>query len=378
MDISTGRLRATDQGVLRRLDPVLVLAAVGLAVYGLFMVYSASWRGLELAAEDPGFYMKKQAGIMMLGVIAMMGVATFNFRLVKVYAGVAFAAVIVLLFVVLTPLGSEHAGAQRWISLPGFQLQPSEFAKLALVAVLAAYLSEIKGEMDLRQVGRATAMAAGPMALVMVQPDLGTSMVFAATLIGMLVVAGTRPKHLGVVLLGAIVATFLALSLGIIRDYQLARLASFFGSDADPLAAGYNKEQSLIAIGAGGIGGVGYLKGPQTTLDFVPQQHTDFIFTAVGEELGFLGAMVLLMLFGLVLWRGFRIALSSKDPFGTLVATGIVSMLAFQVFVNIGMTIGIMPVTGIPLPLVSYGGSALITNFMAIGLLLSVQMRRFQ
>ncbi|HEX9822907.1 MAG TPA: rod shape-determining protein RodA, partial [Actinomycetota bacterium] len=196
--------------------------------------------------------------------------------------------------------------------------------------------------------------------------------------IGMLVVSGARARHIGILALVAIVATLGAFRVGIVRDYQVARLTAFIDPEADPLRAGYNKAQAEIAIGAGGITGRGYLDGTQTNLDFVPEQHTDFIFTVVGEELGFVGAIVLLMLYGLVLWRGFRIAMMSKDLFGTLLALGIVTILAFQVFVNIGMTLGIMPITGIPLPFLSYGGSSMITSFLAVGLLLNIHMRRFQ
>jgi rod shape determining protein RodA len=303
--------------------------------------------------------------------------ASFDYRLVKVYATVAFVGVMLLLFLVLTPLGSKAAGAQRWITLFGFQFQPAEFAKLGLVAMLAAYLSEFR-RLSLDHVGRATAIAAAPLLLVFFQPDVGTSMAFAAILIGLLVVAGAKGKHLGFLTLVALFAVFAAFRVGVVQQYQIDRLTTFLDPAADPLQAGYNVQQSTIAIGAGGIRGKGYLQGTQTSLDFVPHQQTDFIFTVVGEEFGFVGALFLLLLYGVLLWRGLRIAMMSRDAFGTLLAAGIVTMLAFQVFVNIGMTLGIMPMTGIPLPLVSYGGSALIANFMGIGLLMNVHMRRFK
>ena len=171
---------------------------------------------------------------------------------------------------------------------------------------------------------------------------------------------------------------FLGLQTHLVKDYQIARLLRFLDDEADPLRAGYNKDQSEIAIGNGGVTGQGYLNGSQTNLDFVPAQHTDFIFTVVGEEFGFVGGLALLFLIGFLLWRGLRIAMLSKDPFGMHLATGIVTMFAFMTFVNVGMTMGIMPVTGIPLPFMSYGGTALVTNFFAIGLLLNVAMRRFK
>jgi rod shape determining protein RodA len=282
-----------------------------------------------------------------------------------------------LLVLVRTPLGTTIRGSQRWFQLFGFQLAPSEIAKLALVAMLAAFLSELRSsDLSLRDLYRATAIAAIPGLLVFLQPDLGTSIVMVAILVGILVVAGARPRHLGVLALTAVVLFFGTLQLGLVKDYQIARLTAFFDPQNDPQRSDYNRNQAEIAIGSGGLFGRGYLKGTQTNLDFVPEQHTDFIFTVVGEEFGFVGAIFVLMLFALLIWRAVRIALLAKDPFGTYLAAGIASMLAIQVFVNVGMTLGIMPITGIPLPFVSYGGSSFLTNCAAVGLLLNVHMRR--
>jgi len=363
---------------IRHLDPVLIAVSIGLTVYGLLMVYSASHQALQTLGEEAGFYLTKQLAFMMLGLIVLVLAAVFDYRLVKVYAPIVFGAVAFLLFLVLTPLGSETAGAQRWITLFGFQFQPSEVAKVALVAMLAAYLSEIRGPMRLEHVWRAAGFALIPMVLVVLQPDIGTSMVFAVVLLAMLVVAGAKAKYIGVLALAAAVALFAAFRLGVVQEYQIARLTGFLDPANDPLRAGYNRAQAEIAIGAGGIRGTGYLSGSQTNLDFVPEQHTDFIFTVVGEEFGFLGAILLLSMYGVLLWRGFRVAMLSRDTFGSLMALGIVTMLAFQIFVNVGMTIGIMPITGIPLPFLSYGGTALITNFLGVGLLLNIHMRRFK
>jgi len=363
---------------IRHLDPVLIAVSIGLTIYGLLMVYSASHQALQTLEQDAGFFMKKQLAFMMLGLIVLVLAAVFDYRLAKVYAPIVFGAVAFLLFLVLTPLGSETAGAQRWITLFGFQFQPSEVAKVALVGMLAAYLSEIRGPMRLEHVWRAAGFALIPMVLVVLQPDIGTSMVFAVVLLAMLVVAGAKAKYIGVLALAAAVALFAAFRLGVVQEYQIARLTGFLDPANDPLRAGYNRAQAEIAIGAGGIRGTGYLSGSQTNLDFVPEQHTDFIFTVVGEEFGFLGAILLLTLYGVLLWRGFRVAMLSRDTFGSLLALGIVTMLAFQIFVNVGMTIGIMPITGIPLPFLSYGGTALITNFLGVGLLLNVHMRRFK
>jgi rod shape determining protein RodA len=379
MDTTAGSGSWSERSALRHLDPGLLAAAILLAVYGLMLIYSATHQSLRaLGDTDPGAFMKKQFAFLLLGLIAMVIVATFDYRLWKVYAPIAYGALLVLLLLVMTPLGNRTLGAQRWITLLGFQFQPSELAKLTVVAMLAAYLSEIQRTLTLENVWRASALAAAPMLLVFFQPDMGTSMAFAAILLGLLVVAGAKTKHLGVLALAALFAVFFAFRVGIVQDYQIARLTAFIDPTADPERAGYNITQSTIAIGSGGLTGRGYLKGTQTNLDFVPQQHTDFVFTVVGEEFGFRGALVLLSLYALLLWRGIRIAMLSKDAFGTLLAAGIVSMMAFQIFVNIGMTMGIMPVTGIPLPLISYGGTALVTNLMAIGLLMNVHMRRFK
>jgi rod shape determining protein RodA len=376
MDVTMGRW-VNREGALRNLDPTLIAVALGLALFGLFMVYSATQQGLRTLGEDPGFYLKKQIAFLMLGFILMAVVATFDYRLVKVYAGIAFGFLVFALLLVLTPIGDETAGAQRWIALFGFQFQPAEIAKLTLVAALAAYLSELR-EVRLEHVWRAGGIAAAPMFLIFLQPDVGTMMVFAAVLIAALVVGGARARHILILVGVAVFGAIIAFNLGIVKDYQVARLRSFLDPAADPLRAGYNLQQAEIAIGSGGLFGRGYLNGSQTNLDFVPEQHTDFVFTVVGEELGFLGAILLLAMFAVLLWRGFRIALLSRDAFGTLLATGVVTMLAFQVVVNVGMTMGIMPVTGIPLPLVSYGGTAMLTNWAAVGLLLNIHMRRFK
>jgi rod shape determining protein RodA len=376
MELTMGRW-ASREGPLRHLDPALIAVALGLALFGLFMVFSATQQSLRTLGEDPGFYLKKQIAFLMLGVVVMAIVATFDYRLVKVYSGIVFGVLLFALLLVLTPIGDETAGAQRWISLFGFQFQPAEIAKLTVVAMLAAYLSEVR-EVRLEHVWRAAGIAAAPIALIFLQPDVGTMMVFAAVLIASLVVAGARLRHIVILLGVAVFGAIIAFHLGIVKEYQIARLRSFLDPAADPLVAGYNLQQAEIAIGSGGLFGRGYLNGTQTNLDFVPEQHTDFVFTVVGEELGFVGAILLLALFAVLLWRGFRIALLSRDTFGTLLATGIVTMLAFQVVVNVGMTMGIMPVTGIPLPLVSYGGTSMLTNWAAVGLLLNVHMRRFK
>jgi rod shape determining protein RodA len=225
---------------------------------------------------------------------------------------------------------------------------------------------------------RLIAVAMVPIVLVFLQPDLGTAITLAAICVGMLVVAGARPLHLGVLAVTAVVLILLAFQVGAIREYQVDRLTTLFDPENSSETARYNLEQSLIAVGSGGMFGRGYLGGSQTSLDYVPEQHTDFIFTVVGEEFGFLGATFVLGLYALLLWRAIRIAFLSKDPFGTYLAAGVASMFAIQMFVNVGMVIGIMPITGIALPFLSYGGSSMLAMFLAAGMLETVHMRRFK
>ncbi len=379
MDLVSRRAFSAERRPIRHLDPVLLAAAFVLSIVGILMVYSATHQSLVVQHLDPALYVKKQATFLVLGFVVVMLVATFDYRFAKVYAGLIYVGMLFLLLAVRTPLGTTVQGSQRWFQLFGFQVTPSEYMKVALILMLAAFLSELRGqERTLEDVFRATAIAALPMALVFIQPDIGTTMVLAAVLVGVLVVAGARMRHLGILALAAIVLIFGAFQLHIVKDYQIQRLISFADPTADLSSSGYNRAQAEIAIGAGGLTGRGYLKGTQTNLDFVPEQHTDFIFTVVGEEFGFVGSMALLLLFGVMLWRAFRIAMLSRDPFGTYVAAGVASMFAIQVFVNVGMTLGIMPITGIPLPFVSYGGSSLLANCVCVGMLLNVHMRRFK
>jgi len=377
MDATAGRLASGERRVIRHVDPVLLIAAVLLAIVGLFAIYSATHQSLSAVGLDPGRFVKRQITFLAVAAILLLLVASVDYRMFKVYAGIAYTSSLVLLVLVRTPLGTSVKGSQRWFELFGFQLAPSEIAKLAVIGMLAAFLSEIRGDLTLRDVFRASGLAAIPAALVFLQPDLGTSIVFVAILVGILVVAGARARHLGVLALTAIALIFAGFQFGLVKEYQLERLRAFLDSANVDDAARYNREQAEIAIGSGGLVGLGYLQGTQTNLDFVPEQHTDFIFTVVGEEFGFLGAAALLSLYGVVLWRAFRIAMVSKDPFGTYLAAGIASMFALQMFVNVGMNIGIMPITGIPLPFVSYGGSSLLLNAAAIGVLESIHMRRF-
>ena len=365
---------------LRRVDWVLLAATAALIVLGTLLVYSATRQKMIDAGVDPQSYLKKH--LLNIGIGLALGVMTslFDYRALRAYAPIVYLGSLVGLVLVLSPLGSNVNGAQAWIQLPaGFSIQPSELAKVALVVSLAMLLAERKdaerepGNVD---IVLALVVAAVPMALIMLQPDLGTTAVMAAIVLGVLAVAGVSTRWMvGLVAAGALAATVAVLS-GFLSTYQVDRLAAFANPQLDPQGFGYNVNQSLITVGSGGLTGQGLFHGTQTNGLFVPEQQTDFVFTVAGEELGFVGSALIVVLVGLVLWRGLRIAARADDMFGRLVAVGIVCWFTFQAFENIGMTLGIMPVTGVPLPLISYGGSSMFANLMAIGLLENVHLRR--
>jgi rod shape determining protein RodA len=381
MDMVAGRVWADERRPTRHIDWVLLLLAAALFVAGLFLLYSATASTLRGDGLDPYTRVKKQAITAVIGLGIVVVIASFDYRFFKVYAGFIYLGTIAALLLVRVPgLGATDATgtAQRWFEIAGFQLSPAEVAKLAVIVMLGAILSEIRTpEPTISDVVRILVIAAIPLVLVFLGPDIGTSLTITAIAVGMLVVAGTKLKHLLILTVAGLVMIFLAFQLGVIKDFQRDRLIAFLDRANVSEDARYNLEQSEIAVGAGGLTGVGYGNGTQTNLDYVPEQHTDFIFTVAGEEFGFVGAMFVLLLYALILWRAIRIAALSKDPFGTLVAGGIASMFAIQMFVNIGMVIGIMPITGIPLPFLSYGGSSLLVSFAAIGMLESIHMRRF-
>jgi rod shape determining protein RodA len=383
MDLVAGRVWADERRPIRHLDLVLLLIVAALIVIGLFLLYSATNQTLRQDELDPFSRVTKQAFTAVVGVVLILLIATFDYRFFKVYAGFIFTACLVLLALLHVPgLEASSVGTTNYIDIPGvslLQISPAEFSKFGLIVMLAAMLSEIRPAVpELRDVVRVCTVAIVTMAAVFINVEIGTTLVLVAITVGILVVAGTRARHLAALGVVAAVMILLAFQLGAIRDYQVDRLTAFFDRANSPEDARYNLDQSLIAVGSGGLLGKGYLSGTQTNLDYVPEQHTDFIFTVAGEEFGFVGAASLLALFGLLLWRAIRIAYLSKDPFGTYVAAGVTSMFAIQIFVNVGMVVGIMPITGIPLPFLSYGGSAMIVNCIAVGMLLNVHMRRFK
>jgi rod shape determining protein RodA len=383
MDVVAGRTWADERRPIRHLDPTLLIVTAALVVIGMFAIYSATSQTLRADGFDPFSRVNKQAVTAVLGLVILLVMVTFDYRFLKVYAGFIYGATLVGLVLLRIPgVASSESGTSNFINIPGvslLQISPSEFAKIGLIVILAAMLSELRSPVPtLPDLVRVIGVAGVTMLLVFINVEIGTTIALVAITVGILVVAGTRTRHLVALAVGATVLIVLAFQLNVIKEYQVERLLTVFDSGSVSEDARYNLEQSVIAVGSGGMFGRGYLQGSQTNLDYVPEQHTDFIFTVIGEEFGFIGSAAVLALFALLLWRAIRIASLSKDAFGTYLATGVASMFAIQIFVNIGMVIGIMPITGIPLPFLSYGGTAMMVNFVAIGILLNVHMRRFK
>ena len=355
----------------RKMDKVLLFAALGLGVFGVLMIFSAT------RADNPStYYLKKQMMFLVLALLVMFLGAAFDYRRIMPYSKIIYAVTMLLLFVVL--FFPAIGGAHRWINLGFFPVQPSEIAKVAVILVLATFIADRHMEIgSSKEFLQAVAVGTGVMFFIFLEPDLGVTLSVFVIMVGMLLIGGARLKQMGVLLGGTAVVMAAAIGLKLLKAYQITRLLVFINPDMDPLHTGYNLMQSKIAIGSGQLIGKGLFNGTQTNLKFIPEHHTDFIFSVVGEELGFIGGVILLTLFGLLLWRALRIAVTARDSFGTMIAGGIVVMFFFQILVNIGMTMGIMPITGVPLPFMSYGGSSLIVNFFSVGLLLNIGMRRF-
>ncbi|MHB8928143.1 MAG: rod shape-determining protein RodA [Bacillota bacterium] len=370
----------------RNLDYPLLAAVISLMVFGIVIIGSATRSGD--ASVDPLRYVKRQIIFVALGLATIFVVLLFDYGFFSRLANVLYAANLLGLLVVLG-IGRTVMGGQRWIDLGLFRLQPSEIGKVLMIVTLASFLKRREGRLSRPpDLVPAFIYVAVPMVLILRQPDLGTSLVFAAILFGMLYMAGARGRHLAVIAgTGLTVITTIlvlhfqyAIDLPLVRqffkEYMMKRLAVFIDPQIDPLNAGYHIIQSKIAVGSGGFLGKGLFAGTQNQLNFLPEQHTDFIFAVVGEELGFVGAIALLGLYFFIIFRGLQIMANAKDTHGVLLAAGVLTMLTFHVLVNVGMVAGIMPVTGIPLPFMSYGGSSLMANSAAIGVLLNVGMRR--
>jgi rod shape determining protein RodA len=360
-------------------DWILVLASLALVALGSLLVWSATAPRDALTGGDPTAYLKKQLVNVAIGLVLLVLVMATDHRWVRIVAPLVYLASVVGLVLVLV-MGSTVNGSRSWLMLGSMSIQPSEFAKLAVVIGMALLVAERSEGSWRRQVGGGDvvgmlAIAGVPAALILLQPDLGTMLVLTATVFGVLATSGAPRRWLGGLGLAGVAAAAVAVSAGVLKDYQVDRFMAFTNPALDPRGAGYNVEQARIAVGNGGIFGQGLFHGSQTRAGFVPEQHTDFIFTVAGEELGLLGAGLLIGLLAVVIWRALVIATRAQDMFGRVAAAGIACWFGFQAFQNIGMCLGIMPVTGVPLPFVSYGGSSMFAGMLAVGLLQNIHLR---
>jgi rod shape determining protein RodA len=362
---------------VRRLDWVLIASVGGLVAYGLWAIAGITRYDVP---GDEDYYLTRQIIFVVIGMVALLGALLLDPELYRgrwrvIFGGTTFVIAIVF-------LAGPIRGSKRWLDLGFFRFQPSEFGKVLFVLALAGFLAERARRLNETQTTlTAIGLASIPIFLVFIQPDFGTALVYCAALAAVLFVAGTPWLHLGGLAMGAVLLAVLVLGLlpaaglPILKDYQTARLTGFLHPDLDPGGTTYNITQSKNAIGSGQFDGRGVENATQTTLNFLPEHHTDFVFASLAEQRGFIGASLLLILYLLIVWRGLRIVAVARDPFSAIVAGGLVVMLLFQVLVNIGMTMGIAPITGIPLPFVSVGGSSMVANMLAIGLLLGIQVR---
>ncbi len=361
------------------LDWILMLAVLALIVLGSLLVWSATSARDDLTLGDPTAYLKKQFVNVAIGLVLLVIVMATDHRVVRIVAPLVYFASIIGLLLVLI-MGSTINGSRSWLQLGGMSIQPSEFAKLAVVIGMALLVAERAEGRWRSRIGSAEVLgmlgiAAVPAVLIMGQPDLGTMLVLSATVFGVLAASGAPRRWLLLLAGGGVTAAALAVAAGLLKEYQVLRFLAFTNPDLDPRGAGYNVEQARIAVGNGGLFGQGLFDGSQTRSGFVPEQHTDFIFTVAGEELGLVGAGILIALLGVVIWRALAIARHTDDVFGRVAAAGIACWFGFQAFQNIGMCLGIMPVTGVPLPFVSYGGSSMFAGMLAIGLLQNIHLR---
>jgi rod shape determining protein RodA len=384
-----------DLRLLRRLDWSLLGAVLGLCLCGLVMIYSAT-RGPEATGlPPPSEFVQKQLLWLCVGLVAFGVAVLFDYERIARWHVPFYGAVMLLLAAVLE-VGRGPTGATSWIAVGQFRLQPSEIAKIAVIISLAAFISRRREAIGRWEVVlKSLVIAAVPVAFVLLQPDFGTALVIVAIWFGALYLAGAKVRHLGAVfacgmaLFGLMwnldrlplervrpAALGKVLAKARLQEYQKRRLTIFLDPQADPLGAGYHVIQSKVAIGSGEVLGRGLFGGTQSRLRFIPERHTDFIFSVVGEELGLVGALGVLLLYFFLFWRGLRIALRARDSLGCLLAAGAISMLIFHTVVNTGMSVNVMPITGLPLPFVSYGGSNMLASFLAFGLLQNVHMRR--
>jgi rod shape determining protein RodA len=369
--------RARRSSIVSGFDPVLTGAVVALLIIGTLLVYAATRDWYAANGLDPQYYLKRHVINIVIGLALAWGTTIIDYRLLRAYTPYIWGLGVFGLLLVLIPgIGSEVNGAKAWIRLPaGFQIQPAEIAKISIIIGIAMLLSERTHNNDEpthQDVLKALGVAAIPILLILAQPDMGTVLIISASVVTMLAVSGASTRWVIGLILLALLGGFVAVKAGVISDYQVKRLQSFVDPNADSQGAGYQLRQARITVGSGGLIGTGLFNGPQTNGRFVPEQQTDFIFTVAGEELGFLGSGLIVFLLFLILMRAFAIARRSTDPYGTLVCTGVIAWFAFQIFENIGMTLGLMPMTGVPLPFMSYGGSSMFANLIGFGLLQNV------
>ena len=361
-------------------DPILTAAVGALLVIGTLLVYAATRDWYSANGLDPEYYLKRHVINIVIGIVLAWGTTIIDYRLLRAYTPFIWGLGVLGLILVLIPgIGSEINGARAWIGLPfGFQIQPAELAKISIIIGMAMILSERghdSNEPTSKDVLQALAIAAIPVLLIIVQPDMGTVLIISAAVVTIIAVSGAPARWVAGLLLLAVLGGFVAVKAGVVSEYQVNRLQSFVDPNADTQGAGYQLRQARITVGSGGLLGTGLFNGPQTSGRFVPEQQTDFIFTVAGEELGFLGSGFILILYLILLIRAFSIARRTSDPFGRLVCTGVIAWFAFQIFENIGMTLGLMPMTGVPLPFISYGGSSMFATLIGFGLLQNVHAR---
>lgn len=372
--------RRSRSSIFHGFDPVLTAAVALLLIMGTLLVYAATRDWYARNGLDPQYYLKRHVINIAIGVLLAYGTTVIDYRLLRAYTPIFWGLGVLGLVIVLIPgLGSMVNGARAWIALPGgFQIQPAELAKIAIIIGMSMLLSERSHNSDepsSQDVIQALVIAGLPVLLIIIQPDMGTVFIISASVVTIIAVSGAPSRWVVGLLIVAVLGAVVATKAGVISEYQINRLQTFVDPTADTQGAGYQLRQARITVGSGGLLGTGLFNGPQTNGRFVPEQQTDFIFTVAGEEIGFLGSGLILFLYLLVLMRAFSIARRTSDPFGRLMTTGVIAWFAFQIFENIGMTLGLMPMTGVPLPFISYGGSSMFATLIGFGLLQNVHAR---
>ena len=372
--------RRSRGSVVAGFDPILTAAVAALLIIGTLLVYAATRDWYASNNLDPEYYLKRHVLNILIGVLLVWGTTIIDYRLLRAYTPIVWGLGVLGLIIVLIPgLGAEVNGAKAWIALPGgFQIQPAELVKISIIVGMSMILSERSHDSDVpttRDVLQALVVAGLPVLLILFQPDMGTVFIISASVVTIIAISGAPSRWVVALLLIAVLGAFGATKAGVINSYQVKRLQSFVNPTADTQGSGYQLRQARITVGSGGLLGTGLFNGPQTNGRFVPEQQTDFIFTVAGEELGFLGSAGIVLLYLIILMRAFAIARRTSDPYGRLVATGVTAWFAFQIFENIGMTLGLMPMTGVPLPFLSYGGSSMFATLIGFGLLQNVHAR---